>query len=185
MTTDTLFSPVLIELLQKALETLPDGLIIIDTTGEPLFANSAARQMLNSNKTSLSFYEKLLYLLSFDPLSFLEDTEKEVLVKNITYNISVLPLYTNTHKSGVALFLKNCHLLKHTEEIKTDFVSIASHELRNPLTAMKNALEYSLHQGSRRFDRRAGEFSQNSHAQCQPYSHPGQRIPGPVKNHPR
>ena len=141
MTTDTLFSPVLIELLQKALETLPDGLIIIDTAGEPLFANSAARQMLNRNKTSLSFYEKLLYLLSFDPLSFLEDAEKEVLVKNITYNIEVLPLYSNTHKSGVALFLKKCPLLKHTEEIKTDFVSIASHELRNPLTAMKNALE--------------------------------------------
>ncbi|MCX5896839.1 MAG: PAS domain-containing protein, partial [Proteobacteria bacterium] len=98
MTTDTLFSPVLVELLQKALETLPDGLIIIDTAGEPLFANSAARQMLNSNKTSLSFYEKLLYLLSFDPLSFLEDAEKEVLVKNITYNVAVLPLYTNTHK---------------------------------------------------------------------------------------
>jgi diguanylate cyclase (GGDEF)-like protein len=148
MTTDTLFSPVLIELLQKALETLPDGLIIIDTAGEPLFANSAARQMLNSNKTSLSFYEKLLYLLSFDPLSFLEDTEKEVLLKNITYNISVLPLYTNTHKSGVALFLKNCPLLKQTEEIKTDFVCIASHELRNPLTAMKNALDILCTRGA-------------------------------------
>ncbi|MCX5905021.1 MAG: HAMP domain-containing sensor histidine kinase [Proteobacteria bacterium] len=141
MTTDTLFSPVLIELLQKALETLPDGLIVIDNTGEQLFTNTAALQILHNNKTALSFYEKLLYLLSFDPLSFLEDTEREVLIKNITYNISVIPLFTNAHKSGVALFLKNCHLLKHTEEIKTDFVSIASHELRNPLTAMKNALE--------------------------------------------
>jgi diguanylate cyclase (GGDEF)-like protein len=141
MTLDTVFPPELIDLLQKALETLPDGLIIIDDRGEPLFTNSAARKMLNSNKTSLSFYEKLLYLLSFDPLSFLEETEKEALIKNVTYYVSVLPLYTNDHKSGVALLLKDCHLVKHTEEIKTDFVSIASHELRNPLTAMKNALE--------------------------------------------
>jgi len=141
MTAQNLFTPVLLELLQDALEKLPDGLVIIDNTGAPLFSNFAARNILNHTKNSLSFYEKLLYLLSFDPLSFQEDTEKEVLIKNITYYVLVLPLFANSHKSGVALFLKDCHLLKHTEEIKADFVSIASHELRNPLTAMKNALE--------------------------------------------
>jgi signal transduction histidine kinase/GGDEF domain-containing protein len=148
MKTDTLSSPDLIEQLLKALETMPDGLIVIDNRGEQLFTNTAARQILHNNKNELSFYEKLLYLLSFDPLSFLEEAEREALIKNITYTISVIPLFTNAHKSGVALLLKNCHLLKHTEELKTDFVSIASHELRNPLTAMKNALDIVCNRGA-------------------------------------
>ena len=148
MKTDSLSSPALIEQLLNALETMPDGLIVIDDRGEQLFANTAARKILHSNKSALCFYENLLYLLSFDPLSFLEDTEKEVLIKNITYTISVLPLFTNAHKSGAALFFKNCHLLKHAEELKTDFVSIASHELRNPLTAMKNALDILCTRGA-------------------------------------
>ena len=148
MKTDYLSSPALIEQLLKALEKMPDGLIVIDDRGEQLFSNIAARKILPHNKTTRCFYENLLYILSFDPLSFLEDTEKEVLIKNMTYNISVLPLFTNAHKSGAALFFKNSGVLKHAEELKTDFVSIASHELRNPLTAMKNALDILCTRGA-------------------------------------
>jgi signal transduction histidine kinase/GGDEF domain-containing protein len=140
MTTNPLSSPLLIEQLLKALEAMPDGLVIVDERGEQQFTNTAARKILHSGKSALCFYENLLYLLSFDPLSFLEATEREVLIKNITYTVSVLPLATNAHKSGAALVFKNCHVVKHAEELKTDFVSIASHELRNPLTALKNAL---------------------------------------------
>ena len=58
MKTDSLSSPALIEQLLNALETMPDGLIVIDDRGEQLFANTAARKILHSNKSALCPFMK-------------------------------------------------------------------------------------------------------------------------------
>ncbi len=140
--------PLDIELMHKALEATPDALVIMDETGAPRFINAAARELLRTSKPASSFYEMLLHVLSFNPLSFTEDGEREVPINGSMYYVSVHPLFISRGKRGAVLFFRSFSMLKQAEDLKTDFVTIASHELRNPLTSLKNALDILIRKGA-------------------------------------
>jgi diguanylate cyclase (GGDEF)-like protein len=136
------------ELLRNILDIIPDGLLILDERGSPLFINQAAEPIFRNKKPAVPFYEMLLQTLSFDPLSFNKFGEREVLIHKSLYFVSVHPLNAVQGKKAVVLFLRNSSLLKEADDIKTDFISIASHELRNPLTSLKSALEILGNKGA-------------------------------------
>jgi diguanylate cyclase (GGDEF)-like protein len=125
--------------LFKAIEAIQEGLVIIDEKGTPEFINTAACDILQLHEIpSHSFF---CQQLSFDPLSFNEQAKKEATLNGSFYHINIIPLFEKNKKTCVVLLFRDASLLKETQDIKSDFVSIASHELRTPVTAIKTSLD--------------------------------------------
>ena len=131
------------EKLVKVLDVIPDGLIILNEDGSPVYINHAACTLfqLEANQNPSLLKPLLPGLLNFDPLSFDKTSKKELTISESSYHVFIFPLYDNSNKTGVVLFFKDVSIMKEANEIKTDFVSIASHELRTPLTSVKMALD--------------------------------------------
>ena len=126
----------------EILGIIPEGLVIIDENYSPVFINSPANEILHVKSELPSLRSNILQALSFDPLSFDETTKHEVEINDLLHHVYILPFYENKRKKGAAVFFRDVSMLKEAEKLKTDFVSIASHELRNPLTSIKNNFIY-------------------------------------------
>lgn len=124
----------------KILQSIPEGLFIMDQQGSPIFINQIARELLQLHENSLTCSAVLSQILSFDPLQCHEAIMKETLIHRVPYQVLVAPFDVSSSR-GIILFFKNLSEVRQAEELKTDFISIASHELRNPLTSIKNALD--------------------------------------------
>jgi diguanylate cyclase (GGDEF)-like protein len=140
------------------LESIPDGLLITDENGSAVYANQAAKDILQLKEPCSSLQTILKQKLFFDPLSFNENVRKESLISNTSYSIFITPLFDNEVKKGVSIFLRDASMLQDAEEIKTDFVSIASHELLTPLTSIRNSLEILLKLNTEFNDPRQDKF---------------------------
>ncbi len=127
--------------LFKVLGAIPDGLIIMDGKGSLIFINQAAREILHLKDTLPSFYLLLSQKLSFDPLSINRETKKDLFINDTYYHLIISPFHDDNRHNGVVIFLRDISIWKEAQNIKSDFVSIASHELRTPITAVKTALE--------------------------------------------
>ena len=57
--------------------------------------------------------------------------------EDLTLEVSVIPIVREEKKMGVAVVLHNITREKRVEQMKTEFVSIAAHQLRTPLSAIK------------------------------------------------
>ncbi|MEI6125029.1 MAG: histidine kinase dimerization/phospho-acceptor domain-containing protein, partial [Pseudomonadota bacterium] len=134
-------APLAADRLHRVLEALPDGLILINESGSPLFINKAASDMLQPHGSTSAFSLLLSHALLFDPLQISRQTIKETLINDTLQHVFITPVYESSKKTGAVLFFHDAAMLRESEEIKNDFVSIASHELRSPLTSVKNALD--------------------------------------------
>jgi signal transduction histidine kinase len=129
------------ESLFAVVKSIPDGLIIMDEKGAPLYFNRPARQLLSLKEQKASLHQYLLQILDFDPLSVTGEEKIKARVHGAFYQVLVCPFQSRHLHRGIILFFKDISALLEAEEMKTEFISIASHELRNPITAVNNALE--------------------------------------------
>lgn len=139
--------------IQAVVENLNEGVVNIMPDGKVLFFNSQfAAQFLDS--TSIHQQEILFsdvirdqFIYDIFDACVLEKSHKKGIVKLKTiidklprfFNVSFSPIFTLEGKeiqSIVAVFLDVTDL-KLTEQIRTDFVMNASHELKTPLTILK------------------------------------------------
>ena len=126
---------------RKIAEAVEDGIIVIDRHGAPVFTNGSARALLRLEDDPSSVYPLLKKTLSVDPLQVAQESERDIRIRGDHCRVCICPLFTQQAKTGAALLFKKTTVLQEADKNRTDFVSIASHELRNPLTAAKNALE--------------------------------------------
>jgi len=127
--------------LCQVLELLPDGIVVVDAVGSPLFINGPASLLLGLREGGSSFLSRLSQVLRFDPLHLTGPACGETLIDEASHHVCVFPLPEDGQKAGALIVFRDASMLRQAEQIKTDFVSIASHELRNPLTSVKNALD--------------------------------------------
>ncbi len=128
--------------LLKIIEMLPCGLIIMDAEGVPTLINNRAAEILKKRDPGAFSYHEVKDALSLDPLQYSKKTEKEIYINNSVYSAHILPLCKkNKLKNGVVIFLKNSLPHNNNKDITSDFVAIASHELKTPITAIKTALD--------------------------------------------
>ena len=127
--------------LFAVVKSIPDGLIIMDEKGAPLYFNRSARQLLSLKEQKASLHQYLLRILDFDPLSVAGEEKIKTRVDGTFYQVLICPFQSRYLQRGIILFFKDISVLLEAEEMKTEFISIASHELRNPITAVNNALE--------------------------------------------
>jgi signal transduction histidine kinase len=134
------------------INNLIDGIILFDHTGRIEFLNSYAKSILladTTDKTAITHLFKanvanptLTPLVDFVNASI----ERPYATKEITlqYNtehtilqVTVVRIAEERHQMGSLVILHNITREKDLDEIKSDFISVAAHQLRTPLSTLK------------------------------------------------
>jgi len=150
------------ERLNFILKNLGEGFFILDKDGKIIDTNKIALQILNADRAKIINKQ-------FDNIFKIFDEkykeEKKNLIQNVISNKSIkktklilinrdnnqfnislcgFPINKNGINQGGVLVFHDISLEDEIDKIKTEFVSIASHQLRTPLASIKWTLELLL-----------------------------------------
>lgn len=128
-------------MLAALVQSVQDGILVVNPAGVILLANSAVQQMfqllpgdiIGQPLPSIPHFEPLLALFAQDHsfIHNLELTDGRIVQVNLT---QVFTPYDEL--VGWAAILHDITLLKQLEQTKDDFISTVSHDLKNPITRL-------------------------------------------------
>jgi len=141
------------------IESLKDGLIMYDLDGKVVVFNPRAQELLLlkeeeilGKKIDESSSRKSVYLLNFFKIKNLVQADFETKEyttegpQKVILEITYVPVRAQYRKIGAMQIMRDITRDKEVELLKTKFLTIASHQLRTPLSAIKWALD-SLRRG--------------------------------------
>ncbi len=159
--------------LEALVETSPVGVVVFDArSGRTLSRNREARRIAESLRTPGRSLEQLLEIVSFRRadgqdvslsefplpqwLSAGETVRAEEIVVSTPDGRSVRMLVNATPIRGegdavrsVVVTMQDLAPFDETERMRTEFLGLVSHELREPLTAVKGSADTLLEEGAR------------------------------------
>ena len=128
----------------------PDGLIVFDENKRVALLNPRAENFLGigiagiKGKTlpELDRYQGFKKLTTIVGKGVKNVFREELAITpHLLLEVSAIPVLKNQKKSGILIILHNITREKRVERMKTEFVSIAAHQLRTPLSAIKWTLK--------------------------------------------
>jgi signal transduction histidine kinase len=133
--------------LQMIIFNFVDGLLFFDNEKTLRIFNPQAEKffelkaigIINRNISELQKFSKLKVLLDFlnDKPEIISREELKI-AENLILEVSTLSVFTEQkEKMGKLIVLHNITREKQVEKAKSEFVSIAAHQLRTPLSAIK------------------------------------------------
>jgi len=132
---------------------LTDGLLVFDINNKILLINPQAEAFFNTKKEDM-LGKSILELNGFSNLKPLVDLlkkeirgifRKELSIReNLIIEVSTVPMVSKEGETGTLVVLHDISREKTVERIKTEFVSLAAHQLRTPLSAIKWTLRMLL-----------------------------------------
>lgn len=146
------------------ISSLTDGVIVLDNKLTPWAVNDAARSFLSITKESplfvdisnafnkeLNLEEKLKEVISFDRIVTLH----EVFINNRTFQVYINPVGGKNENEinqsqdiiGVSILLQDITAEKSVDKMKEEFSHSVVHELRAPITAIKDSASLMLADG--------------------------------------
>lgn len=150
--------------MESIIKSLNDGLIILDEKGEIILVNSTAKSLIGLNERQL-MGRKLRHLVKNNEVlreiaASLESREKEQewgsgerhsFLKLVNqegkisfYAKDIVKVYSNDESDrkfiGHIITLKDITSFKESDEAKTNFIAVVSHELKTPLSALNMSL---------------------------------------------
>jgi PAS domain S-box-containing protein len=149
-------------------ETSADGVFTTDALGRLTYVNPAFEKLLKRRKSQILATPLRTYLLE-DSIYFLQQILMDVRKKNekienieldlvaaddtiIPIEVNMAPLMKDHDFIGVVCTVRDIVQrreieaeLKKNERLKTEFMNIAAHELRSPVTPIKGYLDLILH----------------------------------------
>jgi signal transduction histidine kinase len=131
---------------ESLVRSLSDGVIMFDNEKRIILINPEAAKLASPGKEISNLFD-LNKVFAGTDFSLLSDEVihegrlvriDELKFKNLIYELFITPVRDyNNQIVGGALILHNITHIKEVDQMKTEFVSIASHQLRTPLTAIK------------------------------------------------
>lgn len=137
--------------LVQAVESLGDGILMVDTTYHVILANKKLRQILNVGENPKIF--DIVSALSgrFDLRTRMEETLQRggvLPVEEVALGEKILQIYTSAvvdrrtgRPIGVAVLFQDITSERSLEKLRQDFTAMMVHELRSPLTTIKSTVE--------------------------------------------
>jgi PAS domain S-box-containing protein len=131
---------------------LADGLLVFDDQNKLIMINPRAEYFFEASAKDVigTGIKDLGELPNFKTVVDLlgeiikETFRQELLVRDLTLEISSIPIMSAMEKNGTLIILHDITREKTVERMKTEFVSIAAHQLRTPLSAIKWAMSLLL-----------------------------------------
>ena len=132
---------------------LSDGLIVFNEKGRVILINPQTEKFLQLSSGDLltKSIDELAIIPNVRPLARILGSEtkgifrKEItLRKNLTLEISTIPMIIGGVEFGNLVILHDITREKTIERMKTEFVSLAAHQLRTPLAAIKWTIKMLL-----------------------------------------
>lgn len=148
---------------QLAVENTSDQIVITDTNGIILYANHAAEVITGYTKNEIigqkagaphlwggqmdkGFYQKMWATIKVEKQTFQGELKNRHKSGDLYYaDVSITPILNENN--DVVLFValeRDITKAKNVDRMKTEFISLASHQLRTPLSAIKWFLEMLL-----------------------------------------
>jgi PAS domain S-box-containing protein len=142
-----------------------DGIIIIDHLGRITYTNTSFERLCNKNKNQLNGKSFRDFLSGNSIYQFQElfigarktgKTIKDVELEFLNYKNEIIPIElslsplknTNNEFTGIACTIHDITVhkqieneLKKSKKLKTEFMNIAAHELKSPITPIKGYLD--------------------------------------------
>jgi PAS domain S-box-containing protein len=130
-----------------------DGLLVFDKEGNLSLINPQAENFFgvkvnevigksSKDLASISPFQSLINLLGVEIKSVFR--KELALRENLILEVTSLPLLREGERIGTLVILHDVTREKMIERIKTEFVSVAAHQLRTPLSAIKWTLRMLL-----------------------------------------
>ncbi len=149
-----------------------DGLFVFDEKNKVLLINPQAGDFLKIKKEDIigRFFSELSKVAALKPLVEIlgeridKISKKEFKIKeDLVLEITIAPVMREKEKLGSLLILHDITREKLIEELKTEFVSLAAHQLRTPLSAIKWTVKMILEGDLGKINKEQREFLEGTY----------------------
>jgi signal transduction histidine kinase len=148
-----------------------DGILVFDGTSKLILINPKAKKMLKSEEELVGKDLNDLELLNnFKPLvGFLKKKNGTIFrqeisfSENLIYQLTIIPLVSEKEELGKIVVLHDISREKLVERMKSEFVSLAAHQLRTPLSIIKWIIKMFLDEDLGRLTREQKEFLEKAY----------------------
>ena len=148
--------------LMAMIGSLADGVFMVDSGNQLLLINDAAKRMLGIQKEQVSIFDIISsFSDKYDIAAKIQQAisqkkeigENEIQIGQYCLKLIVTPVVRLIHQEkdyviGVSVLLHDITLEKSLARVKEDFTNMMVHELRAPLTAIKNSSSLMLQDGN-------------------------------------
>jgi signal transduction histidine kinase len=156
--------------LTAILDSIADGVIVLDTQRRIITSNPAAQQVLNDMAGGVSLgpsgalpsvIEEVEVMLVLDQLAgpdMLHAAQRFHVGERVLSALAAPVLTPDGEELGTVIVLRDITREVESEQLKDQFITNISHELRTPLTAIKGYSDLLLMTADDGLDRRRMEF---------------------------
>lgn len=133
-------------------ENMSEGLLVIDKNMQILTCNTSAKKLLNAgeniNGNVLSVNRSRTFRQSVEKSLDGERVENEMVSDDRYYNIIANPVYEDSEIIGAFIVIIDTTEAVQREQIRREFTSNVSHELKTPLTSISGFAEMMMNGGT-------------------------------------
>jgi PAS domain S-box-containing protein len=134
------------EKIWAIINSFPDGILIFDENNRlslinfkaEVFFNVSVNEVIDKNILDLSQFPRFHSFVSLLGGGIREISREEIHINdNLIAEVSVLPTIINNQKTGNFVALHDITQIRRVEKMKSEFVTVAAHQLRTPASATK------------------------------------------------
>lgn len=153
------------------IENLRDGLFCINHKREIYILNPEAEKIMEVKREevigkhifSLNKFDNFKKIVPFLNQTYKKEEKKEVRIKNKIFEFSFIPMKKGGKLPGVLVLFHDITREKAVEKSKSDFITLAAHQLRTPSSAIKWSLTALLDEDMGKISEPQRELLEKTH----------------------
>lgn len=131
------------ELMNGIISSIQEGLVVLDKDEKIIISNESFKKIVRNNSVENKFYWEVMREAISSELIKKVKTQKSNIVTKTSINdkIYLCSASLMEAQNGITIVFSDITDITNVEKLKADFVTNVSHELCNPLTAIKGFAE--------------------------------------------